>query len=423
MPIEIKELSFSYDSKPFIDNLDLKIDDGEMVGIIGNTGCGKSTFVRLIAGLIKSDSGKIIIDGDDITNKKFNKKILRRKLGIVFQFPEMQLFEQTIEKDIFFGLKQYKLTYDEKYKRAKEALELLGLDFERIKDKSPLALSGGEKRKIAVAGILVCKPKYLIFDEPIAGLDCNSRDNFMKLLLALKQNGTTIIIISHNTDYLAEYADRILALSEDAARAVSESIGDAGEIRLCLRSSAVLVSNVLKDFIHEQPHVSFSISSEPKGCDLLIDSVSSAYDIPDNAHLLMTEEICLAVSSSHPLAHTGHISVEQMMDEKFIDLADTPSYAGVFNSIFSKCKKTPQIAYSCNDYILQGKLISLGLGVSFVASVTWTSSSLPENISLLHIDDCPHFRSIYYQPLGSFCSENQRIFEHQLEEYFKKLNK
>ena len=212
MPIEIKELSFSYDSKPFIDNLDLKINDGEVVGIIGNTGCGKSTFVRLIAGLIKSDSGKIIIDGDDITNKKFNKKILRRKLGIVFQFPEMQLFEQTIEKDIFFGLKQYKLTYDEKYKRAKERLELLGLDFERIKDKSPLALSGGEKRKIAVAGILVCKPKYLIFDEPIAGLDCNSRDSFMKLLLALKQNGTTIIIISHNTDYLAEYADRILVM-------------------------------------------------------------------------------------------------------------------------------------------------------------------------------------------------------------------
>ena len=212
MPIEIKELSFSYDSKPFIDNLNLKINDGEMVGIMGNTGCGKSTFVRLIAGLIKSDSGKIIIDGDDITNKKFNKKILRRKLGIVFQFPEMQFFEQTIEKDIFFGLKQYKLTYDEKYKRAKEALELLGLDFERIKDKSPLALSGGEKRKVAVAGILVCKPKYLIFDEPIAGLDCNSRDSFMKLLLALKQNGTTIIIISHNTDYLAEYADRILVM-------------------------------------------------------------------------------------------------------------------------------------------------------------------------------------------------------------------
>ena len=122
MPIEIKELSFSYDSKPFIDNLDLKIDDGEMVGIIGNTGCGKSTFVRLIAGLIKSDSGKIIIDGDDITNKKFNKKILRRKLGIVFQFPEMQLFEQTVEKDIFFGLKQYKLTMTKNTKELKKRL-------------------------------------------------------------------------------------------------------------------------------------------------------------------------------------------------------------------------------------------------------------------------------------------------------------
>ena len=212
MPIEIKGLSFSYDSKPFIDDLDLKIADGEMVGIIGNTGCGKSTLVQLISGLIKSDGGQIIIDGDDITDKKFDKKILRRKLGIVFQFPEMQLFEQTVEKDIFFGLKQYKLTYDEKYKRAKKALELLGLDFDKIKDKSPLALSGGEKRKVAVAGILVCKPKYLIFDEPIAGLDYSSRESFMKLLWALKQNGTTIIIISHNTDYLAEYADRILVM-------------------------------------------------------------------------------------------------------------------------------------------------------------------------------------------------------------------
>lgn len=212
MPIEIKGLSFSYDSKPFIDDLDLKIADGEMVGIIGNTGCGKSTLVQLISGLIKSDGGQIIIDGDDITDKKFDKKILRRKLGIVFQFPEMQLFEQTVEKDIFFGLKQYKLTYDEKYKRAKKALELLGLDFDKIKDKSPLALSGGEKRKVAVAGILVCKPKYLIFDEPIAGLDYSSRESFMKLLWALKLNGTTIIIISHNTDYLAEYADRILVM-------------------------------------------------------------------------------------------------------------------------------------------------------------------------------------------------------------------
>ncbi len=212
MPIEIKSLSFSYNDKPFINNMNLKINDGEMIGIIGNTGCGKSTLVQLIAGLIKCDRGQIFIDGNDITNKKFDKRILRRNLGIVFQFPEMQLFEQTVEKDIFFGLKQYKLTYDEKYKRAKAVLSLLGLNFDKIKDKSPLALSGGEKRKVAVAGILVCKPKYLIFDEPIAGLDYNSRESFMKLLSSLKQNGKTIIIISHNTDYLAEYANRILVM-------------------------------------------------------------------------------------------------------------------------------------------------------------------------------------------------------------------
>lgn len=212
MPIEIKSLSFSYNDKPFIYNMNLKINDGEMIGIIGNTGCGKSTLVQLIAGLIKCDRGQIFIDGNDITNKKFDKRILRRNLGIVFQFPEMQLFEQTVEKDIFFGLKQYKLTYDEKYKRAKAVLSLLGLNFDKIKDKSPLALSGGEKRKVAVAGILVCKPKYLIFDEPIAGLDYNSRESFMKLLSSLKQNGKTIIIISHNTDYLAEYANRIFVM-------------------------------------------------------------------------------------------------------------------------------------------------------------------------------------------------------------------
>lgn len=212
MPIEIKSLSFSYNDKPFIYNMNLKINDGEMIGIIGNTGCGKSTLVQLIAGLIKCDRGQIFIDGNDITNKKFDKRILRRNLGIVFQFPEMQLFEQTVEKDIFFGLKQYKLTYDEKYKRAKAVLSLLGLNFDKIKDKSPLALSGGEKRKVAVAGILVCNPKYLIFDEPIAGLDYNSRESFMKLLSSLKQNGKTIIIISHNTDYLAEYANRILVM-------------------------------------------------------------------------------------------------------------------------------------------------------------------------------------------------------------------
>lgn len=212
MPIEIKDLSFSYDNDKFINNLNLNIEYGEMLGIMGNTGCGKSTLVQLIAGLIKPDNGQIIIDGDNITNKKFDKAILRKKLGIVFQFPEMQLFEQTVQKDIYFGLKKFRLSDKEKYKRAKDILALLNLDFDKIKDKSPLALSGGEKRKIAVAGILVCNPKYLILDEPIAGLDSDSRENFMNLLVKLKKTGITIIIISHNADYIAEYCDRVIVM-------------------------------------------------------------------------------------------------------------------------------------------------------------------------------------------------------------------
>lgn len=212
MPIEIKDLSFSYDNDKFINNLNLNIEYGEMLGIMGNTGCGKSTLVQLIAGLIKPNNGQIIIDGDNITNKKFDKAILRKKLGIVFQFPEMQLFEQTVQKDIYFGLKKFRLSDEEKYKRAKDILALLNLDFDKIKDKSPLALSGGEKRKIAVAGILVCNPKYLILDEPIAGLDSDSRENFMKLLVKLKKTGITIIIISHNADYIVEYCDRVIVM-------------------------------------------------------------------------------------------------------------------------------------------------------------------------------------------------------------------
>lgn len=128
MPIKIDNLCFSYNSEMIIDGLNLKVNDNEILAIVGNTGSGKSTLVQLIAGLLKADKGKIIVDNDDIIAKKFNKKILRKKLGIVFQFPEMQLFEQSVEKDIFFGLKQYNLSYKEKCARAKEVLNLLGLD-------------------------------------------------------------------------------------------------------------------------------------------------------------------------------------------------------------------------------------------------------------------------------------------------------
>lgn len=220
---------------------------------------------------------------------------------------------------------------------------------------------------------------------------------------------------------LLKYSNQIIPLFDAASREIEESMGNHGEIRLCLRSSAVLVSNVLSDFIGQHPQVSFSISKETEGCDLLIDSVSSSAEIPENAHLLMTEEICLAVSASHPLAKEGHVRLDQLKGEKFIDLADSTSYADVFHSVFEQTKFTPQVAYSCNDYILQSKLISLGLGVSFVASVTWLSSNLPENVCLLQIDDFHCSRNIYYQPLSSFNSEMMQAFEQQLETYFQQI--
>lgn len=215
MSIKIENLCFSYDkSKSVINNLSVNIDDNQIIGIVGNTGCGKSTLLALIAGLLTPSSGCVYVDNDDIFSKKYSRLNLRQKLGIVFQFPESQLFEQTVEKDIAFGLKNSSLSKTEKVERIKYALSLMGLDYDTFKDKSPFALSGGEKRKVAIAGVLAVKPKYLIFDEPLAGLDAMSRDSFISTIVKLKEQGTTIIIVSHNADYLAECADRILVMDK-----------------------------------------------------------------------------------------------------------------------------------------------------------------------------------------------------------------
>ncbi len=213
MPIEIKNLCFSYNKKDMLfDNLNVDIPNGSIIGIAGRTGCGKSTLVQLIAGLITPSDGEILIDGENIFDKKYDRSVLRKKLGIVFQYPEIQLFEQTVEKDIAFALKQFNLTKSEKKGRIKWAMNLMKLDYDKLKNKSPLALSGGEKRKTAIAGVLAIKPKYLLLDEPIAGLDPSARDDFMKVLLDLKKHGTTIIMVSHNADCLAEYADRVIVM-------------------------------------------------------------------------------------------------------------------------------------------------------------------------------------------------------------------
>lgn len=217
MPIELKSVSYTYaPNTPYsakaLDKVSVKINDGEFIGIIGKTGCGKSTLIQIIDGLLAPSDGVVLFNGKDINAKNYDRNILRKNIGVVFQSPEYQLFETTVERDVAFGLKPLKLKQDEIQDSVCEALCAVGFDYNKVKDKSPLGFSGGEKRRIAIAGVLAVKPKFLILDEPIAGLDPTGRNAFLKLISKLNQNGTSIIMISHNIDAIAEYTSRVILM-------------------------------------------------------------------------------------------------------------------------------------------------------------------------------------------------------------------
>lgn len=218
MSIEIKNLSYIYmPGTPFehraVDNVSLQITDGEFVGIIGHTGSGKSTLIQILAGLLQGAQGQVLINGQDVFQKKADKKWLRRTVGVVFQYPEYQLFEETVYKDVAYGPLKAGVDPKEIESRVRVALDLVGLDYDLYKDKSPFELSGGQKRKAAIAGVLAMEPKVLIMDEPIAGLDPQGRESLMELVRDLHHVGTTIIMISHNMDGLAEYATRVVMMN------------------------------------------------------------------------------------------------------------------------------------------------------------------------------------------------------------------
>ncbi len=219
MRIKIENLSYTYNERndevvDALKHISCTIDHGDFVGIMGPTGCGKTTLIQLIAGLLTPAEGRIFLEGKDINDRNYDRSVLRQSIGVVFQYPEHQLFETTVERDVAFGLKYSLLGSGEIDERVKWALETMGFDFEAIRKQSPLALSGGEKRKVAIAGILAVKPKILIFDEPIAGLDPYGRQSFLELAAKLNGKGSTIIMISHNMDALAEYTKRLLVLED-----------------------------------------------------------------------------------------------------------------------------------------------------------------------------------------------------------------
>ncbi len=223
MSIIVKDVSYTYMKKtPYekkaLDHINLEIKEGEIQGIIGHTGSGKSTLIQHINALIRLQEGTISIGEITLTNKKrqkVNLVKLRSEVGMVFQYPEYQLFEDTVYKDVAFGPKNLKIEVNEIESRVKTAIELVGLNFEEIKDRSPFELSGGQKRRVAIAGVIAMRPKILILDEPTAGLDPRGRKEMYELIKRVKNECTpTIVIISHNMDEIAGFADRIAVLDK-----------------------------------------------------------------------------------------------------------------------------------------------------------------------------------------------------------------
>lgn len=218
MGIIVKNLTHVYNpglphESVALDDVSFEINDGEFVGIIGHTGSGKSTLLQHLNGLIKATSGNIIIDDTDITDSKVSLLDIRKKIGLVFQYPEYQLFEETVEKDVAFGPKNLGLSEEEISERVKEAINLVGLDFENLKDKSPFDLSGGQKRRVAIAGVVAMKPQVLVLDEPTAGLDPKAHKDVLDMAKSIhKHEGNITILVSHNMADVARLCDKVLVM-------------------------------------------------------------------------------------------------------------------------------------------------------------------------------------------------------------------
>jgi len=219
MSLELKHVFYTYQADSpneshALQDICLNIEEGEFLGIVGHTGSGKSTLIQHLNGLLKPTQGVVLVDGIDLQQKEAKKKRkeLRMKVGVVFQYPEYQLFEETVEQDIAFGPRNLGLSDAEVIQRVKEAMELLHLDYQRLRKQSPFDLSGGQKRRVAIAGVLAMKPKYLVLDEPTAGLDPRGREEFLQQISALHRQGMTVVMVSHSMDDVARYADRMIVM-------------------------------------------------------------------------------------------------------------------------------------------------------------------------------------------------------------------
>ena len=220
MPIEVVHLTHCYSEGSALrtvalNDVSFRIGDGEFVGIIGHTGSGKSTLVQHLNGLLRPTSGQVLIDGEDLNGEHVNRRALRQRIGLVFQYPEYQLFEETVAKDIAFGPKNQGLTAEEIAERVRYAMDCVHLDYDKYAERSPFELSGGQMRRVAIAGVLAMRPSVLILDEPTAGLDPRGRDKILTMLEELHaREKVTILMVSHSMDDMARLATRLVVMSE-----------------------------------------------------------------------------------------------------------------------------------------------------------------------------------------------------------------
>ena len=269
MPLELKNVSYIYqpntpNESTALNNVSLTINDGEFIGIIGHTGSGKSTLVQLLCGLLAPTSGQVFIDGVDINAKdtpKAERKKHRLQVGMVFQYPEHQLFEETVIADIAFGQKNLGFAEKEARALAKSAMKTVGLSADLAKS-SPFDLSGGQKRRVAIAGVLAMNPKYLILDEPTAGLDPQGREEILAEVQSLRQKlGITVILVSHSMDDVARFADRLLVLNDSQLymQGTSQEIFARAEEMRALGLDIPVVTAILKRLAQEGWDIDTSI--------------------------------------------------------------------------------------------------------------------------------------------------------------------
>ncbi len=249
-----------------IDGISLTIEPGQLVGIIGHTGSGKSTFIQHLNALLQPTAGKVYCGGKDINADKYSRKAVKAQVGLVFQYPEYQLFEETVYKDIAFGPRNMKLGEDEIDARVREAADFAGVD-EELFERSPLELSGGQKRRVAIAGVIAMRPGVLVLDEPTAGLDPEGCRQILANIMRYKEKtGSSVLIVSHNMDDVARLAERILVFSNggivmdgrpdevfsqpEKLMEIGLSVPHATEIAMALRAHGVALSGAI--YTHEQ---------------------------------------------------------------------------------------------------------------------------------------------------------------------------